>query len=509
MVQRLVVLAGWLIDGSGAPASSRVLLHIENGRIVALEQVPMTWMPHAAENYPGHAGAGVPGRANPGKPDSNRLRDRPADRSGTFFAAPPDLPTPAARPDQGPAPGQAAPAPPFLDLSHCTILPGLVDSHVHLFMSGTSDPEIRKAQREASLAASRQVISGHLRRHRSCGVLAVRDGGDRAGHTLRVKLESLTAPQPPLLRSPGTAWHAHGRYGALIGRAPPREAALADSIALFLREWSDRPPANAPARNAATVNPGARHPSEGPQRSSHPVDHLKIVNSGLNSLARFGVETPPQFPLDQLKAAVEVGRRQGLKTMVHANGELPVRIAIEAGCGSVEHGFFMGRDNLARLAERQIFWVPTAVTMQAYTREPGANRRDPDVARRNLDHQLEQLRLARELGVPVAAGTDSGSLGVHHGESLREEVGLLMLAGFPLEAAVRCASWNGARLLGVEEDLGLLGPGRPATFVAVEADPSALPAALARVAAVFVRGQSFAIPSVPCMLGTPPNRGAP
>jgi len=390
------------------------------------------------------------------------------------------------------SPGRPGFSLPLLDLSPCTLLPGLVDSHVHLFLSGSSDPDIRKTQQEASWEHACRVISAHVARHRAHGVLAVRDGGDRHGHTLRYKVEARAAAEFPLLRSPGTAWHAPGRYGALIGRTPPEGTALARAISLFLQAGHEGPaghvvPGNrpAPAHSRAGAAAGARRPPNS-------IDHLKIVNSGLNSLTRFGVQTPPQFSLDQLRAAVETGKKQGLKTMVHANGETPVRMAIQAGCDSVEHGFFMGRDNLERLVEKQIVWVPTACTMKAYAEGPAGKDRDTDMARRNLDHQLEQLRLARELGVPVAAGTDSGNLGVHHGASLREEIGLLVLAGFSLEAAIRAATWNGARLLGLEERLGLLRPGKPATFIAVEADPAELPAALARVAAVFVRGQRIA-----------------
>ena len=96
------------------------------------------------------------------------------------------------------------------------------------------------------------------------------------------------------------------------------------------------------------------------------IDHIKIVNSGLNSLVRFGNETPPQFDVMELKEAVKIGKRFGRKTMVHANGKKPVEVALKAGCHSIEHGFFMGQENLKRMAEKQIFWVPTAVTMKAY-----------------------------------------------------------------------------------------------------------------------------------------------
>jgi len=91
--------------------------------------------------------------------------------------------------------------------------------------------------------------------------------------------------------------------------------------------------------------------------------------------------------------------------MVHANGPKPVQIAVEGGCHSIEHGFFMGSDNLRLMAEKAVFWVPTAVTMQAYCRYLKRIGNDADIARKNLDHQVEQLFKARLLKVPVALGT--------------------------------------------------------------------------------------------------------
>ncbi len=178
--------------------------------------------------------------------------------------------------------------------------------------------------------------------------------------------------------------------------------------------------------------------------------------------------------------------------MVHANGRIPVRQALEAGCRSVEHGFFMGRENLERMAGLPVTWVPTAFTMQAYaaTLEPGA--RQSETARKTLDHQLEQMALARRLGVTAAAGTDCGSLGVHHGKALKEEIRMFRTAGYSVEEALQCASGNGARLLDLEDELGTLVPGMPATFLAVEAAPDDLPDALDCLEGVYIRGRKQA-----------------
>jgi imidazolonepropionase-like amidohydrolase len=152
----------------------------------------------------------------------------------------------------------------------------------------------------------------------------------------------------------------------------------------------------------------------------------------------------------------------------------------------------MGRENCLRMADMGVVWVPTVVTMHAYQGILRPGSRESEVARQNRDHQIGQISLARTCGVAIAAGTDAGSQGVHHGSALIEELRLLMEAGFSIQGAVQCATSNGARLLGLELDLGRLRPGMPATFIAVRGDPGDLPESLMEPAQVFVRGRPCA-----------------
>ncbi|MEN8140084.1 MAG: amidohydrolase family protein [Thermodesulfobacteriota bacterium] len=384
------IKAGWLIDGSGAPARKDLLLTVADGKISAME--------------PGSAAKHL---------------------------------DPAA----------------VTDLSRCTILPPFCDCHAHLALSGTTDPLVRVGQLRANFATIRPRIAEHIHFFLSHGVLAVRDGGDQQGHVLRYKLEMAGQDQEPVaIKAAGRAWHKEGRYGKFIGRHLEGEESMAREI-------------------------------EG-------ADHIKLINSGLNSLHEFGRETAPQFTVDEIKGIVRLAERGGKKVMVHANGRLPVESAIKAGCHSIEHGFFMGRDNLQRLADKEISWVPTAFTMQAYgdLLEPGDPRGSRDIARRNLEHQLEQLALARQYGVNVALGTDAGTIGVLHGESVVAELKLFIQAGYPLTEAVQCATSNGAKLLGLE-DLGLIRRGRPAHFLVARATPAMLPRKLSYLEAIYLHGR--------------------
>ena len=317
-------------------------------------------------------------------------------------------------------------------------------------------------QLAAAFSETKDMICDHVCHHLQAGVLAVRDGGDEMGHALRYKLNYALHRTQLQVKNAGRAWHREGRYGRLIGRA-------FESHHNFVKAVKQEAPN---------------------------IDHIKIVNSGLNSLTEFGKETLPQFDVDDLKTLVSVAKQHNLETMVHANGPKPVQIAIAAGCDSIEHGFFMGNDNLKAMADKAIFWIPTAVTMKAYCRYLKQIGKTADIARRNKDHQLEQLAKAGEYGVPIAVGTDAGSPGVDHGIAVIDELKLFMEAGYSVEQAVQCGTLNGARLLGLA-DMGLLARRMPATFIAVKGAPGGLPDSVKEIEGIYVRGELLQPPFKP------------
>jgi len=143
------------------------------------------------------------------------------------------------------------------------------------------------------------------------------------------------------------------------------------------------------------------------------------------------------------------------------------------------------------MAENQITWVPTAVTMKAYYESLDPDSQEKEMAQRNLDHQISQISQAMEYGVTIAVGTDSGSLGVHHGSSFHEELGILMMAGMRLEKAVQCATLIGANVLELEDHFGRLEKGMPATFLVINTDPSLLPGAMQTVDEIFIQGKEW------------------
>ena len=389
------IFAGWLIDGSGGPIQKDILIEIKESLILNLSE------------------------ASPGQIMNKDRNDAK-----------------------------------IIDLGHCTVLPGLIDTHVHLAMSETDDPETRHQQLNARFEEVVDTISANLEDSLACGIVAVRDGGDKGGHALNYKLKNIRK-SPVFFQAAGQAFHREGRYGGFLGRALPSHVSLADAISSDEKK----------------------------------IDHIKVFNSGVNSLKQFGLETPPQFQLKEMKMAVRAAHGRGLPVMVHANGRLPVKIALDSGCDSIEHGFFMGRENLEKMAELGVTWVPTACTMKAYAENLGPGSLESEISRKTLEHQVEQIGEAYRLRVPIAIGTDAGSVGVHHGKAVLEEMKLFSAAGISIQETVKCATLNGTRLLGLDK-AGYLATGMEATLIAVKGEPDRLLNNLKDIQLVLIKGKN-------------------
>ncbi len=352
-------------------------------------------------------------------------------------------------------------SPEYIDFSDCTVIPGLVDSHTHLTISGTLDPETRNTQLTDEYGTAEARIKKHIRDYLEYGVVAVRDGGDFHAHVLKYKNEFHCLKDTPLtIYAAGNGLHKKGRYGQLLGMylEPGRDLARA-----VLEDYKSG------------------------------IDHVKIVNSGVNSLTKFARETSPQFTKDELQKAVEAAGSIGLKVMVHANGRLPVQLAVEAGCQSIEHGFFMGDDNLKRMADSGVIWVPTACTMKAYMEIAEPESQGQYIAEKNMIHQLEQIEKAINYGVTIALGTDAGCPGVYHGPSVIDEFGILVKAGYTVEQAVKCATSTAMKIIDDDSNDGTISEGMPATFAVVNGTPDELPESLKNIHEVWVKGRIVSI----------------
>lgn len=342
------------------------------------------------------------------------------------------------------------------------VMPGLVEAHAHVFLDGEElDTGARarylEASRETMLEVARRNLSSAIRH----GVTLVRDAGDRHGvnHALRDELRAGGASALPELRSPGAGIRRPGRYGGFLAHEAADDAAIVAAV-------------------HGIADSGA--------------DDLKIILSGIIDFASGTVKGEPQFDERSLALLVRTAHGRGLKTFAHCSGQPALEVAVAAGVDSIEHGFFMSREILVRMAERGIAWVPTFSPVHFQWAHPGHAGWSADTIahlRRILDAHLEHVALAHALGVALVAGSDAGSPGVRHGRALLEELFFFLEAGVPLAAVLESATSRPRRLWNAGEHL--LCAGAPADLVLLAGDPFEDHRHLLALSAVFRKGRAI------------------
>lgn len=196
------------------------------------------------------------------------------------------------------------------------------------------------------------------------------------------------------------------------------------------------------------------------------------------------------FTEAQLRAIVEEATALGIPVLCHAHGDEGARAAVLAGVASIEHGTFLTRETLELMAERGTALVPTYTTVIDLD-EPGGDYDHPVLTLRAdfMVPRLEQtIRMARDLGVRVIAGSDTG-YGPESVSRIGVEVANFVKIGLSPIEAIRGATLYGAELLGIADDTGVIEPGKEADLIVVAEDPIADIAAIQDVVAVVSNGR--------------------
>jgi imidazolonepropionase-like amidohydrolase len=198
------------------------------------------------------------------------------------------------------------------------------------------------------------------------------------------------------------------------------------------------------------------------------ADRIKLISTGIIDFKRGVVASEPQMTAAEVEEIVAAARKHGRQTFAHASGDAGIERTIEGGVDSVEHGFFVREDQLARMRDRRIAWVPTFAPVQRqadHADRLGWDRNTVANLHRILDRHAASLRKAHALGVLVIAGSDAGSYGVAHGIDFLYELELMERAGLPSLAVINSATGVSAGRLGFKESLGQLVPGARSRFI--------------------------------------------
>jgi imidazolonepropionase-like amidohydrolase len=338
-------------------------------------------------------------------------------------------------------PGQQMPD---LDLPDYTLLPGLIEAHAHFFLEGGElDLEKRAAQLKKTPEELLSVARPRLGKLLRLGIVAIRDAGDKDGVGLTLSRLCADADRPlmPYVDSPGAAIHHLGRYGGFM--AEPIESF--DS----LRQCVE-----------ARVKAGA--------------DRIKLIPTGIINFKRGAVTAEPQMTTEEICELVSAAKSFGKQTFAHASGDDGIERVIDGGVDSIEHGFFVRADQLSKMRDRQIAWVPTFAPVQKQVDHASMMAWKAEVVlnlKRILDQHASALVKAHELGVQIIAGSDAGSYGVMHGLGLLDELELMERAGISPLAVINSATGTSSKRLAFKEKFGQMKAGFLSRFILTRHSP--------------------------------------
>lgn len=354
-----------------------------------------------------------------------------------------------------------------VDLKDSFVLPGLIDSHVHL--TGQQGPTSRLDNVTQSPADEAMVGAGYARKTLLAGFTTVADLGatNQAIFALRDGIKRGDVPGPRIIAA-GSAVSVHGGHGDING--------YSEEVMHVLRPTSV---CSGPDDCRRAVR----------EQVWLGADIIKITATG-GVLSNTAAGLAQQFSDAELAAIVETAHRMGRKVTAHAHGVDGINSFLKAGGDSIEHGTYLDAESVTLFKKNGAYLVPTLMAGDfVYRIASGPNNfLTPAQTAKALDAGPKMLAMARrahEGGVKIAFGTDTGVSA--HGDNAGE-FALLVKAGLtPLEA-VQAATVNAADHFSLSAEIGSLAPGKAADLIAVKGDPLKDVTELQRVTSVIKGG---------------------
>lgn len=341
-----------------------------------------------------------------------------------------------------------------IDLRDATLMPGLMDMHVHISsqQSGAAGYAERFYLNPADVALR---ATTYARKTLMAGFTTVRDCG--AGDKLNLAIRDAVAKgwiDGPRVIAAGSVTTTGGHGDSTNGLASELQALLAPRLP-------------GTANGADEMRAAVR------QRYKDGADFIKVAaTGGVLSLAKSG--QAPLFTEAELAALVETARDYGLVVAAHAHGTEGMLRAVRAGVRSIEHGTYMTDEVMAAMKERGTYYVPTISAGRFVAEKSKVDGYFPEIVRPKAATIgpliQETFGRAYAAGVKIAFGTDQG-VGPHGDNGL--EFVYMVEAGMPPMAAIKSATIEAARLIDMEDQLGTVEPGKLADLVAVSGDPIA------------------------------------
>ncbi len=328
-----------------------------------------------------------------------------------------------------------------IDLGDRTLMPGLIDVHVHLFLH----PGAEDLQTVQESVPQRTIIALlNARDDLMAGFTAERDmgteGAGSADTAVRNAINKGMVPGPRM-RISGNAVSILGGHEDAINYNPEQHI------------FSNATYANNALELVAVIR----------QQFKEGADFIKVYETGRDTLRNGVYSSIYQYTQAEMTTAVQEAARSGKRVAVHATGEPGTGFAVKAGVASVDHAYFLSDETMRIMRDKQIYAVPTFAISEYFAEESKTPARHE-----SLDFHVTQFRKQLAAGVPMAAGSDVGPF--PHGTQAREYVSMVKYGMTPL-AAIQAGVRNGAKLLGWDDQIGALKPGYFADVIAVPGDP--------------------------------------
>jgi imidazolonepropionase-like amidohydrolase/ABC-type multidrug transport system permease subunit len=387
-----------------------------------------------------------------------------------------------------------------IDGSGKTILPGLIDVHVHLGASGGFPEDFTKYD---PAKASERALESYL----YCGVTTVRSAGDRLDDLLKLRQHFGSGEKLGTeLFFCGPLFTAEGGHGTEYAKFMP-EAMRASFNAQFVRTPKSAEEARKQVDDLAAQQ----------------VDAIKgVLEAGVPGYSF------KRMDVDILRAVVEEAHARKLPVAIHTGSSKDVIDAVALGTDSVEHGSFIDEIPDATIAEMKskgIAYDPTLSVVEGFS---SFAKGDATLLKRSLVQQVtpkdllsgtekaaasdqfkdlreglrhypmsietggNNLRKAWQAGVMLVTGSDAGNFLVMHGPTVQHEIELWVAAGIPVEVALQAATSNAAKLLHADSQIGTIEKGKEATLLIVDGNPLQDVRALSAISAVFLKGERVA-----------------
>jgi imidazolonepropionase-like amidohydrolase len=356
-----------------------------------------------------------------------------------------------------------------LDLGNTTLMPGLIDVHVHLFLHpGAEDLQtvVESVPERTILAeiAARDDLMGGFTAERDMGT----EGAGSADSAVRNAINAGLIPGPRM-RVSGNAISILGGHEDAIHYNPSEHVS------------SNATYANNPSELVSVIR----------QQLKEGADFIKIYETGKDAIVAGNFSTPYQYTREELEAAVKETARMGTHVAVHATGEPGTLYAAQAGVASIDHAYQLSPETMRLMREKNILAVPT-FTITEYFADHASTPENAAREKALQDFHAQQFRVQLAAGVPMAVGSDVGPF--PHGTQAREFV-LMVQNGMKPLAVLQADLLNGARLLEWQDEIGKLKPGYFADILAVPGNPLDDISVLEKVSFVMKNGVVYRKPS--------------